>query len=250
MTKHLAGLYTPVEDAVAELQARRAECADEASDELEKKLLQQPCAFLPPNIATPNFELSRFISLAASAGLRPIVGEFQRDKFVHRSPDKYALARMTFHGGTGRNGGSRNCCVSVADMTRANGLPMQQVVTHKGQSLIEFHHHLLSASSHLPAIELHDTSDWFYAHGSTAREYYTDFLSLFVRHAILFENFLLTPHEKPFTNEIVLPAFEAAHARNGLRPLICRLDPPDAEGDPYWLQYPMELLPVARGLLE
>lgn len=101
----------------------------------------------------------------------------------------------------------------------------------------------------LSTVETYDASDWYVAHGLRAQHRYTDFFTLFIDQAILFESFLITPNEELFTSEIVISAFEAAYARRGLRPLICRLDPPDEEGSSYWLQYPQELEAFVRSRL-
>ena len=204
-------------------------------------MLSRPHAVLFRQVATPNFESERFAALTSTAELYPIFLEFYRDKFVSTNPIKYALARMGFHAGVGRNGGSRDRHISVAHLPTADGMVMQDVTTLWGQRLISFHHELLSMRHSLSAIETYDASDWLIAHGHRAQQYYADVFTLFIDHAILFESFLITPREKRFTDEIIIPAFDAAHARRGLRPLICRLDPPEAEGDAYWLQYPQEL---------
>lgn len=241
MSHRLSSLYTPLEEAIAELRARRDASALHTGSELEQHLSARPYAVLFRQVATPNFELERFVSLASSAGLAPLVLEFHRDKFVTRNTIKYALARMGFHAGTGRNGGSRVRFISVADLPSADGTQLCHTVTTWGQGLIPFHHELLAARASLRGIELFDGSDWFLSHQRGARGYYAEFLSLFVRHAILFESFLLTSHEQQFTSEVVIPAFDAAYSQHGCRPLICRLDPADSEGLPYWLQYPDNL---------
>ncbi len=241
MTHRLARLYTPLKESVSELHARRRALTSQPSSALEAKLLSRPNAVLMRQVATPNFELERFASLAAAAGLSPFVLEYQRDKFVSQNPIKYALARMGFYAGIGRNGGSRVRYLSVAHLPTADGMALQETTTLWGQRLISFHHELLSMRPSLSALETYDASDWVLAHGPRAQHYYADYLALFIEHAILFESFLLTSEEEQFTSEIIIPAFEAAYSRHGRRPLICRLDPSDAEGQAYWLQYPHEL---------
>jgi len=248
MTTRLDALYTPLEQAAATLRARHAALSGAPQSRLEARFRERPHAVLFRQVATPNFEMERFVSLARSAGLVPLVLEFHGDKFVHCNPDKYALARMTFHAGMGRNGGIRSHPLSVADMTRANGRPLHKVRTLWGQGLIPFHHGLLRAQAATAEVELHDATDWFREHGGSARGYYRHLFELFIGHAVLVENFLMTPSEKPFTTEVTLPAFESVCARCGQRPLVCRLDPPESEGDSYWLQYPASLLPVAKGM--
>ncbi len=278
--ERLNAIYTPLDEAVALLHVRRASLEssfvvrplgrseemqntrpkgrttnDESpqsrpEDELEKKLAERACGYLPRNSATPNYELTRFVSLTTSVGLTPLVGEFTRDKFVHGNPDKYALAHLTFHDGIGRNGGARNQRLRIVNVEEWHGQQLREVHTFWNQPLLEFHHELLTRSDIADRIKLADSSSWFFTHGPTAREYYADFLALFVDRAVLFETFLLTPHDAPFTTDIVLPAFETACARIGKRPLICRLDPPDMEGDPYWLQYPITLMPFVKEKLK
>lgn len=249
MINRLARLYTPLEDAVSQLHSRRLTPAAQPSNALELHLSSRPFAVLFRNVATPNFELLRFASLAAAAGLTPLVIEFHRDKFVTRNLSKYALVRMGFYLGTDRNGDSRFCYLRVAHPRTADGLPFQRMNTLWGQRLIDFHHEILSAFPSLPPIEFYDASDWLLAHGPRARDYYADFFSLFIARAILFESFLLSTHEQQFTSEIVLPAFDSAYSRFGFRPLICRLDPLDTEGDSHWLQYPLELQPLVMNRL-
>lgn len=241
MNERLAQLYWPLPQAVRELHARRASRMPEPNSELERYLATRPCAVLTRNVATPNFELERFVSLATACGLSPVVLEFHRDKFVTSNPLKYSLGRMSFYGGTGRNGGPRVQCLQVIDLPAVDGLPLLQIATSWGQDFIEFHHRLITARPTLGEVEFWDGSDWFAGHGPNAQHYYTALMALFVQHAILFETFLLTPAEQQFTADIVLPGFEAAAALHGLPPLICRLDPPVTEGDGFWLQYPEEL---------
>ncbi len=241
VTGRLPYLYTPIEEAVAELHTRRRAITNPTSGTLEQKLLSHPHAVLFRHVATPNFELERFAALATHAGLTPLIAEFHADKIVSVNPSKYALVRLAFHGGIGRNGGSRTRYISIADTLAADGMILRDAVTHWGQRLIPFHHELLSMRPSLSTIETYDASDWLDAHGPGAWRYYADYFTLFIDHAVLFESFLTTPREAQFTSKIIIPAFESAYSRRGLRPLICRLDPPDAEGNSYWLQYPREL---------
>lgn len=241
MTDRLACLYTPIEEAVAELHARRCTLTSQPRDAFEQKLVSRPHAVLSRPVATPNFESERFALLATAAGLSPLIEEFSCDKFVSVNPIKKALARMGFYAGIGRNGGSRVRYISVAHRPTAEGMALQDTTTLWGQRLISFHHELLSMRPSLSTVETYDASDWHVAHGLRAQHRYADFFTLFIDHAILFESYLVTSQEEQFTSEIVIPAFEAAYSRRGLRPLICRLDPPDGEGNSYWLQYPQEL---------
>jgi hypothetical protein len=233
--------YTPLEEAAALLHSRRAASPLDTGNMLEQHLAARPYAVLFRHAATPNFELARFVALASSVGLTPLVLEFHQDKFVTCNPAKQALARMCFFAGTGRNGGPRNRVLTITDLNAADRMSFQQTTTTWGQGLVPFHHELLRTRPELHGVEIVDGSSFFLAHSGGAASYYPDFFSLFVRHAILFESFLLTPSEQQFTTEIVIPAFNAASARHGCQPLICRLDPPETEGHSYWYHYPDEL---------
>jgi len=238
--------YTAIEQAVSILFARRQKSCSRPRDALEGYLASGRFAVLFRPVATPNFELLRFASLATAHNLTPLVLEYHRDKFVsYCNPIKHALARMRFHNGTGRNGGARITALTVTNISASTGRILADVTTFSGEPLVAFHHHLLSTVGDLREVIFYDASICLGAHAPTARQYYTRLLSLFVEHAILFETFLATPHEAEFTSEVVLPAFDAAYSEHGSDPLICRLDPTDAEGHSYWLQYPYELQEIA-----
>ena len=234
--------YTPIETAVAELRLRREKHPPLCRDALEARLASRTYAVLFRAIASPNFEMLRFVSLALAHSLTPLVLEHHSDKLVFSSnPGKHALARMRFHNGIGRNGGARISALNVTDMSVFNGRTIADVTTVSGESLVGFHHHLLSTAREMRAVECFDASSWLNDHGVAAQHYYPNFMSLLVDHAILFETFITTPAEAQFASEVVIPAFDEAFSRHGRHPLICRLDPIEAEGDSYWYQYPHEM---------
>lgn len=235
-------IYTPIQDVVQELFRRRALSAPTVNNDLESLLAPSGYAVLFRQVATPNFELERFLFLASITGLIPLVFEFHQDKFVTRNPAKYALARMGFFDGIGRNGGPRSKRISIVDLDMADGTPFTHLTTSWGESFVEFHHGLLSLFSPNTSVCRFDGSEWLKNHGGNARNYYTDFFQLFVRHAVLFESFLLSTDEDTiFTTDVVLPAFAEVVSNSGFKPLICKLDPPDREGDPLLYSYPMSL---------
>lgn len=241
MTHRLTSLYTPLEDAVAELHTRQREHTKPSSCEFERILSSRPCAVLSRWVATPNFELGRFVSLAASVGLTPLVAEFYSDTFTSHNPIKRALARLRFSNGFGRCGGPRSSLLTVADATSRNKSRLHELRTVWGQPLVSFHHELLALQPAYSPVVTADFSEWYRVHGGSARHYYAHFFGLFVRHAVLFDSYLLTGDEQRFTSEVVIPAFHAAFSRHGHRPLICRLDPTESEGHEHWLQYPHAL---------
>lgn len=202
-----------------------------------------PVAVLCRQIGTPNYEMRRVIRLCAQHGIRLVIWEFHTDRFVMENRDKYALGRLGFYGGLGRNGGRRLQYVRIFDVDALNGKPFCDIRTYRGEALIDFHHRLLAAECpQLGRDALFDGSRWFAAHGGTARTYYHAFVSLFLRHAILFETFVLGDSgQRAFTREVFLPAFQALHQATGLKPLVVPAEREDWEGDDFWQLYP-ELL--------
>ncbi len=259
-TEELAGLtydrarfadhvYTPLEAAVKTLRARRprwrAPAAGTTPDGATvPAVLQQerPTAVLFRQVGSPNYEMRRVIRLAAQHDLALVVFEYHADRFMTRNYCKYALGRLGFYSGLGRHGGRRIDYVPIIDLNADNGRPFSALRTFRGEPFIDFHHGLLAVEC--PSLgpgALFDASAWFANHGATARHYYPAFLSLFLRHAILFETFNLTGDEGNFTRDVVLRSFEALRARHGVKPLIVPAEQEDWEGDDFWQLYPEAL---------
>lgn len=230
-------LYTPIEEAVAELDRRRQKPIECGNDEFRARLEERPYAVLARYVQTPNLETERFVALARSVGLTPLVTESYEDKFVSGNSLKRALARMPIIASIDYRGRPVVRKVTVADIQASDGHRLSEVATLWGQALIDFHHELVRGSPLVAGIERYDTSAWSRRHGRQARDYYTELLSVYTR-AVLFETFLLSDEERAFTTGVVIPAFDSVCRRTGLRPLICRLDPPEQEGDRCWLCYP------------
>lgn len=157
------------------MHSRRAAYALASGSMLENHLAARPYAVYSPHVATPNFGMERFVTLATSVGLTPLVLEFNQDKFVTCNPEKHALARMVFHAGTGRNGGPRNRVLTLADLHAADGTAICQTTTTWGQGLVPFHHELLRSRPLLNDTEIVDGSPFFLAYSGGARHYYPDF---------------------------------------------------------------------------
>lgn len=250
MTDQLDHLYTPLEEAVALLHERRKALSGDSGSALERHLSSKSYAVIFRQIASPNFELERFASLASSVGLVPLVLEFPADRFITFNPSKCALVRMRFSDGP--DSATAVSKVVIADMSSSDSLPFRQIRTAWNQPLVSFHHELLFSRAALRSIELFDASEWFLVNGPKANDYYPRLLSLFVHHAILFDDFLMTPSEQRFTTEVVASAFESAHQRHKLRPLVCRIDPTDGADQNSWFHYPNQLkeLVVSRTQME
>ena len=85
-----------------------------------------------------------------------------------------------------------------------------------------------------------DASNWFLKSGGNAKEYYKNFLTLFVSHGILLENFMLDVKELTFTENIFLPAFMQVLRETGKKPLIIALEPTEIESNIFWMCHPQD----------
>lgn len=242
-------IYTPVNEAVAELKKRWTD--KNLKERIEKKLGKNiPKLYkkgsrmaICRDVYTPNFELHRFISAADALDLTPIFGEYKNDKFTSNNLSKYYLGKMGFHFGFGKNGGPKIKYLNIINFNEANGKPLSSVTTSCGQGLVDFHRELFFLRySQFTKKHFFDISKWFTENGSSAKLFYDNFLTLFIRHGILFENFMLDKKELNFTRDYFLPAFFRVWDNTGKKPLIIALAPTEIEGDLFWFHYPPDIL--------
>ncbi len=243
-------VYTPLEGVVDAWRKRRSGLfssmpIETVTGATVPAMLRSPgpVGVLCRQIGTPNYEMRRVIRLCAQHNIRLLVWEFHTDRFVMENRDKYALGRLGFYGGLGRNGGRRLEYVRIFDVDGMNGDAFCDIHTYRDEGLIDFHHRLLRAECpNLERDALFDGSEWFGTHGGTAKSYYLAFMSLFLRHAILFETFVLQDDgQREFTRDVFLPAFQALHQKTGLKPLVVSAEHADWEGDDFWQLYPEPL---------
>lgn len=240
-------VYTPPEEAVAELKRRRKDQAVHnkilawLGDDVPPPLIRGPHAVAFRQLTTSNYEIRRFFSLIdAIEGLDPLFFEYLEDKFTSNNEWKHSLGRLFFFAGKGKKGGSRIDSLTVVDFNKANGKKLSEVVTLWGQSLVDFHHEFFKTRYRDADAAFFDASSWFKHHGPTPLSYYRSFLMLFIEHGILFENFLIDEKELDFTRDIFLPAFIAVMEETGKKPLIVNLEPTEIEGDRFWMCHPSE----------
>lgn len=246
-------MYTPLEEAKEEVWKRwndadlRRRVMAFAAD-LPEVLLKGPKAIIFRQLATPNFELLRFSELAQEVALKPLCLEYKSDKFCTRNPDKVLLGKMIFHNGTGKNGGIKTVSTKVINFEDNDMKSFKEIKTVWEEGFIAFHHRIISHS--LEHIQYKDNTAWFRKMGPKPSVYYHHFLSFFICHGILFENFLDDGDEGVFTREIVRPAFQRIAKHFGLKPLVVRLLPEESETDPYWCWYPGHLEADVKKLMD
>lgn len=164
--------------------------------------------------------------------------EYLHDKFCTINHDKLYLGKMIFLTDEKLPGTTIECCHRIIDFGETENAPIEAIKTKWGESLVDFHHRLLNIAG--LSIELSDASSWYKSNGKKAAGFYDKFLSLFLCHGILFENFI-TNEEERFARSVVFPAFKKVVDRFGMKPLIVPLVPHETASDIYWRCYPAEL---------
>lgn len=246
-------VYFPLEDAVKELLERQKD--PELQEYVERALHAgvpeimrgKPNLALFRHVATPNFEIHRFAQIAdAFPDFNPIIFEYLEDKFADVNEWKYFLGRPRFYKGQNHKGEPIFVNEPIIDFTQSNGKKISSLTTHWGEGLVDMHHRLFRTQfPHLGA-SLHDLSGWLHQIGSSAKQYYKSFFSLFLRDGILFENFLPNGKEFTFTRDIIVPALLEIKKESGYKPLIVALEPTDIEGDHFWLSHPAKHRKILR----
>lgn len=239
-------IYTPKNEAVAELARRRLESSTEnqvlalVGGDVPNPFRKEPRAVLFRQLATPNHEMLRFLDITSPLGeIKPLFWEYYADKFTTQNEFKHSLGKIRIFNGVGKKGGAKIDRFNIIDFNKYDGKRMSEIKTLWEQDLISFHHELFKKTDpQLGSESFFDASSWLANHGENAGGYYTPFLSLFVRHGILFENFLTSKKEGEFTHRIFLPAFMEVIRKTGLKPLIVPLEPFASEEDEFWICYP------------
>lgn len=240
-----AFIYTPWRKAVEEI------CQREQNEKLQKYiknilpettpsiLRSGPNMVLARHIATPNYETYRFLHASdVLPKLKPIIAEYKNDKYTNSNTIKHSLAQLNFYSGRSNKGEIVYSQKSVIDRNLSSGIRLSDIKTKSEQSFLSFHHDFLNESIVDHNIEICDVSEMYASLGGTARQYYKGFLSLFLMNNILFEDFLTTKEEGPFTEKIVIPTLCEIFNETGVKPLIVSLGPKGNEDDLFWFSYP------------
>lgn len=235
-----AFVYTDLEKALVEVKNRWDDIRIPTLKNAPDILKNGGGAVLPRQIATGNYEVRRFVDMVEPTNLKPIFWEYYDDKFTSNNGLKRALGKIPFYAGIGKKGGIKIDRVTIVDFNTYNGKPISSVKTRWGESLIDFHHRLLKQEFKSLDTLLFDASSWFLKNGKDAKSYYTPFMRLYTKHAILFENFLLDGNEYELTRFIFLPAFIKTWKETGHKPLIVSLVPTETESDSFWVCHPYQ----------
>jgi hypothetical protein len=238
-------IYTSLDSAKEEIRQRwkntdlRKKVDSFLSGRIPEAFKDGPRSVLFRQIMSPDIEFSHFIELSAQANIEPLGFEYFDDKFCTSNTDKLGQAKMAFYNGKNKNGDVIVKHRTIVDCNNCNNTNYVDMRTLWGEGFIEFHHRILALKA--TNFKYVDYSAWFHSHGKHASEYYRYFLSLFLCHGILFENFVTDQSEAKFADSVVLPAVSELEREFGLKPLIVPLAPPDEAADKYWWCYPAHI---------
>ena len=236
--------YFSIHDAIKELEARKTDA--KLDQYLESLPSKTPDIFEKSNklvlfrhIATPNYEIMRFFIIAdALDKLEPLILEYTDDKFTNRNEWKFSLAKLPFYKGENAKKESMFEYQNIIDMNSSNNMPISSIKTTWGQSLVDFHHEMMFQVLPHAKDSIFDLSQWLAENGHSAKAYYKSFFSIFLKHGILLENFLLKGGEADFVREIIMPALMEIEQETGKKPLIVALEPTEIEDKKFWLSHP------------
>lgn len=241
--------YTKLSDALGELERRRY-----LRPEVEKYLAQKgleipwkrevatsaPLAVIFRQVATPNYEIMRFLSIAAGFDLHPLILEYPEDKLSMENSYKKSLLQAPILKRVSAKGHisfEKKWLCAPED-----AVPQRKISTiqsaNRGASLVDLHHQALRKIGGNYEYSVVDGSSWFFQNGGSSKSYYQTFFSLFISHAILFENFPLSGPEESFTGSVATPSFDETARKFGVNPLVVPINPTQTEESSFWFCYP------------
>lgn len=251
-------LITPFSEALIEIERRRnipglrQRVEHYLKDDLPIHFSDQPILYLARHVATPNFETLRFLHLLEPLDMRVVVGQDLKDKFVPKNHLKKALGKLSVLKRLDKTSeGFREQYehVRIVDFDRFSGKPFNEIETEWGEGLPSFHNRLFSELLNRD-VSIVDDSEWIDRHHrGRLLTHYKKFLSLFIVHGILFEDYVVSdPEEQRFIAEVLRPAFLYVERKFGYKPLITELTPTSVESPNYWIGYPAKILEILHPL--
>lgn len=183
-----------------------------------------------------------FCKKARTLGLSPVVLEYP-DRFVGFNVEKKFLRVMPFIETVGL---AATVTHKLFKRGSSEGRLICEIETATGELVIDFHHDLLQGHLSDPPTVI-DQTIWFGSLKQFFFPHYSGFLSTFISHGVLFENFLMDDvRESRFLSQVIYPGFLEIVARFGLRPLVFRHLPMAIENKIGWQHYPFDLLPAVE----
>lgn len=175
-------------------------------------------------LATYRYEDALFAHMCEQGHLTPLWCPYSGDRFSTHSSLKKSYVQPVYCSGLGRSGGPKTQKQKlVSDFQKINGMPLNQIVTDEGQSLVEFHLELHQRMTGGGSVQ--DLTTTLQQIGG-AKEYYRFDMSVYLAHGVLFEDFHGGESGNKldrFTTDVFEPAFHEITKRFGVKPLIVRM---------------------------
>ncbi|MDO8659915.1 MAG: hypothetical protein Q7K54_04960 [Candidatus Parcubacteria bacterium] len=237
-------VYTPLSEALRLLDERRkdpelmAKVEKLLKGDIPEILKNKRCGIMARQLATPNHENRKFISLAKENNLYPVFFEYYDDKFTSNNKYKHSLGKLHIQNGKDNKGNEIIENFTIVDFNKYNGSKLQEVKTIWGESLIDFHKKLFSIHD-IHDVHFFNENDWYKKDTKEKPdEFYLKFFLLNTCFGILFENFLTSKDtEGDFTKNVVLPTIEKVMDLTGVKPLIVTIETVDLETDNFWYHH-------------
>ncbi len=251
----VAGLIVTVEDAIIEIQKRRAntKLMEAVSDYLNRDfpshfLQETPILYLARHVATPNYETLDFIKQCQKFDFPIVIGEDVQDKFVSHNSLKRALGKMSILKGHTKTEEEVIECFTIINFDEAQGKSFAEIQTKFGKKLVDFHHDLFN-EVYPSTVHIIDESDWISRHKrGNILEHYQQYLSLFIAHGVMFERY--EPEDIGFVETILIPAFNHVTEKFGCKPLICNIETGPNDLMKNWNSYPSVFYPILKELFK
>lgn len=222
------GYYTPAENALDLLSARQSLRSD--IEDWWRKNRWEPIlpsfpnlAVLARQVAAFRYEDCVFHNLAENVGLTPVCMELTCDRMSSESNYKRSLIGPVYFERYGRNGGRVTKRQQLASICDWYGQPLRSIILDDGTSLLDYHHERYDSA--FGPDRRADNAPWMKTIGG-ARDYYPLFLSVFLAHAVLFEDYHggeSSVKLGTLTKGIFEPTFKALTKQFGVTPLIVRM---------------------------
>ncbi len=231
MKKMSNGYYFSVNEAFVELGRRRSlrqqiiEYWGVKGVVFPRELITgEPLAVIGRHVATFRYEDALFIWMATAVGFRPTWLTYVEDKFSTASKVKISLLHPYMTSRLNKVGGHHVNKRRLTNQGLWIGHPLSSVMTESGKTLMDFHGRRLSEAC--PEALVVDISYANRGWGGKASTYYQAYLSLFLAHSVLFEDYHGGESGAVlggFTKTVFEPAFQVLVERFGVRPIIVPL---------------------------
>ena len=228
-------MYVSISEAVVELKNRQQTGMREQVEHWwgQKGWPKPPKAILngcdnkavfSRHVPTARYEDLCFWQMATNASLAPTLFNYTVDRFVSVSSFKRSLLQHFVCDGRGRNGNPRTKKITLSNITKHDGRSrLSEIRISNGEKLVAYHEN--RARAFMPGTLIVDGSPWLAQFGS-AQKYYPAFLSLFIAHAVLFEDYHGGESGNKlddFTIGVFEPAWHQVHENFGIQPLIVKM---------------------------